>query len=111
MKNIRFFLSENFPFSVVKFSIYLNRRVFEMGKSPDPSMGPRKEQTFGFLYNQKTIKRHMVRNVRKHTGFRTCAPSEYSDQPHHSRNLIRIFTGRILDSQRCKVSSYGQRRL
>ena len=30
MKNIRFFLSENFPFLVVKFSIYLNRRVFAM---------------------------------------------------------------------------------
>ena len=30
MKNIRTFLSENFPFLVVKFSIYLNRRVFIM---------------------------------------------------------------------------------
>ena len=28
MKNIRFFLSENFPFMIVKISIYLNRRVF-----------------------------------------------------------------------------------
>ena len=32
------------------------------------------------------------------------APSEDSDQPAHSRNLIRIFTGHILDSQGCKVS-------
>ena len=30
-KNIRFFLSENFPFLVVKFSIYLNRHVLVMG--------------------------------------------------------------------------------
>ena len=30
MKNIRFFLSENFHFLVVKFSVYLNRRVFVM---------------------------------------------------------------------------------
>ena len=30
MKNIRFFLSENFQFLVVNFSIYLNRRVFVM---------------------------------------------------------------------------------
>ena len=30
MKNIRIFLSENFPFLVVKFSIYLNRSVFVM---------------------------------------------------------------------------------
>ena len=30
MKTIRTFLSENFQFLVVKFSIYLNRRVFVM---------------------------------------------------------------------------------
>ena len=30
MKNIRFFLSENFPVLGVKFSVYLNRRVFVM---------------------------------------------------------------------------------
>ena len=28
MKNIRFLLSENFQFLQVKFSIYMNRRVF-----------------------------------------------------------------------------------
>ena len=32
MKNIRLFLSENFQFLEVKFSIYLNRRVFVMQK-------------------------------------------------------------------------------
>ena len=30
MKNIRFFLSENFMFLEVKFSVCLNRRVFVM---------------------------------------------------------------------------------
>ena len=30
MKNIRIFLSENFQILVVKYSIYLNRRVFVM---------------------------------------------------------------------------------
>ena len=30
MKNIRVFLSENFQFLEVKFSLYLNRRVFIM---------------------------------------------------------------------------------
>ena len=30
VKNIRIFLSENLQFLVVKFSIYLNRRVFVM---------------------------------------------------------------------------------
>ena len=39
---------------------------------------------------------------------RTCAPNEYSDQPAHSRRLIRIFNGRILDSKGCKVSSCRQ---
>ena len=33
MKNIRFFLSEMFQFLEVKFSIYLNRRVFVMSLS------------------------------------------------------------------------------
>ena len=33
------------------------------------------------------------------TYLRKCAPREDSDQPAHSRSLIRIFTGRILDSQ------------
>ena len=30
MKNIRVFLSENFQFLEVKFSIYLNKRVYVM---------------------------------------------------------------------------------
>ena len=30
MRNIRFFLSENFQFLVVQFSVYLNRHVFVM---------------------------------------------------------------------------------
>ena len=33
MKNIRIFLSENFQFLEVKFSIYLNRRVFVMTRN------------------------------------------------------------------------------
>ena len=32
MKNIIFFLFENFQFLEVKFSIYLNRRVFKMNR-------------------------------------------------------------------------------
>ena len=35
---------------------------------------------------------------RRETSLRTCAPSEDSDQPAHSRSLIRIFTGRKFDS-------------
>ena len=48
--------------------------------------------------------------VTSETYLRTCAPSEDTDQPAHSRNLIRIFTTRIFDSQRCKISSCRQRR-
>ena len=48
---------------------------------------------------------------RQKTYIRTSAPSEDSDQTAHSRSLIRIFSGHILDSQGCKVSSYRQRRL
>ena len=33
MKNIRFYLSENFQFLEVKFSVYLNKRVFVMQTS------------------------------------------------------------------------------
>ena len=36
---------------------------------------------------------------------RKCVPSEDSDQTARSRSLIRIFAGRILDSQGRKVSS------
>ena len=39
------------------------------------------------------------------------ALSEDSDQHMHSRSLIKIFTGRILDRDGCKVSWYGQRKL
>ena len=49
---------------------------------------------------------------RQETYLHTRAPSEDSDQPAHSRSLIRIFTGRILDSQGYKVFfSCRQRRL
>ena len=42
---------------------------------------------------------------------RQCAPSEDSVQLAHSRNLIRIFTGCILDSQGYTVSPYDEWRL
>ena len=48
------------------------------------------------------------RNVRKRTLGR--APSEDSDQPAHSRSLIRFSTGRISDSQGYKDFACGQRR-
>ena len=50
------------------------------------------------------------RKFRK-TYLRTCAPSEDSDQPAHSRSVIIIFAGRILERQGCKFSSCRQIRL
>ena len=35
-ENYQNFLSKNFPFFVVKFSIYLNRRVFKMDLTESP---------------------------------------------------------------------------
>ena len=64
MKNISEFLSENFQFFVVKFSIYLNRRVFEMlmmcqktagwqtvnKKSAESDVGPAGIKSYKFLF-------------------------------------------------------------
>ena len=47
---------------------------------------------------------------RQKTYLWTHALSGDSDQPAHSRSLIRIFTAQLLDSQWCEISSYGQRR-
>ena len=55
------------------------------------------------------FQQHLSRYIRKHI-FR-CVHSEDSDQPAHSCSLIRIFTGHILDIQRCKISPSGEWRL
>ena len=51
----------------------------------------------------------MNHNVRKRT--LRYAPNEDSDQPVHLRSVFRIFTVHIFNSQGCKVSSCGQKRL
>ena len=57
------------------------------------------------------VSRHVYEPQCQKPYLRTCVPCEDSDQPAHSCNLITFFTERILDSQRCKVSLQGQRRL
>ena len=52
-KNIWFFLSEKFSFLVVKFSIYLNRRVFVMSNE-DSDAGPNYKIYVRFAYIMKT---------------------------------------------------------
>ena len=44
---------------------------------------------------------YVSRDIRK--CLRTCAHSKDSDQSAHSRSLITIFTGRIMNSQTCRV--------
>ena len=54
---------------------------------------------------------YLIKALRQKMHLWTCAQSKNSDQSAHLRSLIRIYTGRILDRQECKVSSCGQRRL
>ena len=49
MKNIRVFLYENFQFLEVKFSIYLNRRVFVMYK--DTNAAVEQNKVFNFIFS------------------------------------------------------------
>ena len=60
-------------------------------------------------YDRKEV--ILLEPQRQKAYFQTCAPSEDSNQPAHSRSLIRIFIGRFLDSQWCKVYLSGQWRL
>ena len=88
------------PLKVYKFSLIFS---YDSWNSPKSSHWNRNAKLcylrLSFeLYRQKTY-------------LRTCAPSEASDQTAHSRSLIRIFTVCTLESQGCKVSSCGQRRL
>ena len=53
----------------------------------------------------------VILEAHQETNLQTCSPSEDSYQTAHARSLIWIFTGRILNNQICKVSSYGQRRV
>ena len=59
----------------------------------------------------KSIMLYMCRIVRKKVYLLTYPPKKDSVQRTHSRSLIRIFTGRISDSQWYKVSSCEYRRL
>ena len=56
-----------------------------------------------YLYNMMRIKKPQ----RKKTYLRKYGPSEDSALPAHSRSLIRIFQGRILENLGCKVSSWS----
>ena len=64
---------------------------------------------YKIIFSMKRIKCNKPQ--RQKTYFWTCVPRETSDQPAHSRSLIGIFTGRILDSQGCKVFSCRKSRL
>ena len=64
-----------------------------------------------WLNSTQLADRHLFLKATHNPQRQICASSDDSDQPARSRSLIRIFTGHILDSQGCKLSSCGQRRL
>ena len=69
MKNIRFFLSENCPFLVVKFSIHSNRRVLNrISHGTDSS---RRCDKFDRIFHIRT----KVKNT--FCGFRVFNPNEF----------------------------------
>ena len=62
MKNIRFFLSENFQFLEVKFSKYLNRRVFVM--TTLTLTASERNLTYPLLFIQSMgVRVHMLKSV------------------------------------------------
>ena len=77
-----------------------------------PTMKPCVKDLLYISYScQFTLQPSFIEPYRKKTYLRTFVPSEDSDQPAHLCSLTRIFTLRLLDSQGCKVSPWGQRRL
>ena len=69
-------------------------RVFQLER-PDPYL-----VYFTLYLAMEKIEKKMLLSLtrRQKTYLRTSAASEDSDQPEHSRSMIRLFTGRILDS-------------
>ena len=59
-------------------------------------------RTFLYMYEHQ-----MSRNRKK----MPCAPSELTDQPAHSRGLVRVFAERLVGSQELTASWCGQQRL
>ena len=134
-ENIRFFLSENFQFFVVKFSIYLKRLVFVMRffdvlhtQSPLVNMFeisktkilPGQNSELGFhlftLYNYHSVTVASVFIIYIRAATSENVPSEMCAQRVYSsacafaqyyQNLPLAY----LESEGCKVSLYGQRRL
>ena len=86
-KNIRIFYLKMFIFLVVKFSIYLNKRVFVMG-----------------------WKRHMSHSVRKRI-FEHARPVKIQISLCIRAVWSESSQCAFLDNQSCKVSSCGERRL
>ena len=91
----------------------LSQGVYEKPKKWETLRHEERKPRYACAKNHvlKFIRKRSKEPKRQNTYLETCAPSEDSDQPAHSRSLIRIFTERILDRHRCSVSSCGQRRL
>ena len=61
-----------------------------------------------YLPSMQSVKQTTFEQQRQKRYLCTSVPSKDSDQPALLCSLIRIFTGCILDSQGCKVSSFAQ---
>ena len=68
MKIIRFFLSENFPFLVVKFSMYWNSRVFVIVRLEKSEPTPQSDQD---LFYSSTASTLAFAHIRNHSVFRS----------------------------------------
>ena len=90
MKNIRIFLSENFPFWVVKFSIYLNRRVFVI-KHNLPRGTKRRRYVEQQWHNKRKIWANEAwskKNCTRRTHVRSVYGPSTSSVKHHSETHI-----------------------
>ena len=95
MKNIRIFLSENFHFLVVKFSVYLNRHAFVM----DYANAVRLKTLWIVGYSESALRRM----VRLHT-YTGCSESPFgkSCHPHRFRKKQSFAMGSAYPSVFCR---------
>ena len=122
------FLSENFPFLVVKYSIYLNMRVFVMKfkiafirrlmrlagiLEPFCFCVDCNNKMFNISFQLKHDRVGIMKFEPAHdkTYKVACAPSEDSDQPGHPPRLIGVFAVRMKKSWVLCYPLSAQRRL
>ena len=97
MNNIRIFYLKNCHFLVVKFSVYLDRRVFVM----------RSDQCLAI----KRYPKLSTKTQRKKRALMHFADDTGPDQPAHERRLIRNFVARLQNRWILKFMSTSRKYL